>query len=156
MIEIEIPKDITKYEAKLAGIVTPRQAICVAIAAVCAFGVRALFKMIGVSNKFETFGMMAAVAIPLLFAVWKPYGMKLEEFLETAFVNNVLAPTKRKYLSENEFRIDYDKIVKEEKHVIGAYNKLYNVKVPHRRINDPKDKPRQKVNKLNPELTGYL
>ncbi len=155
MIEIEMPKDITKYEAKLAGIITPRQAICVAIAAVAAFGVRAIFRMIGLRS-IETFAMMTAAAIPLLFAAWKPYGMKLEEFLETAFINNVLAPTKRKYISENEFRTDYDKIVKEEKHVIGAYNRLYNVKVPHRRINDPKDKPRQKVNKLNPELTGYL
>lgn len=155
MIEIEMPKDITKYEAKLAGVVTPRQAICVVIAVVVGFGVRALFKILGLPQ-LETFGMMAAAAVPLVFAVYKPYGMKLEEFLESAFVNNVLAPTKRKYISENKYSEDLAMILKEEKHVINAYNRVYNTKPFHRHINDPKDRPRQKINKLNPELTGYL
>ncbi len=156
MIEIEMPKDITKYEAKLAGIATPRQAVCVTIAAILGYMTRSFLKAFELSQDMETFFMMVVAAIPLAFAVYKPYGMKLEDFLGTAVVNFFLAPSKRKYISENTYRKEYDELLKDEKHVISIYNKINNIKPFRRRINDPKDRPRQKVNTLNPELTGYL
>ncbi len=155
MIEIELPKDITKYEAKLAGVATPRQAICVGIAAGIGYIVRAACITAG-HEDMATPVMTFTAAIPLLFAVYKPYNMNLEDFLEQAFVGNVLAPAKRKYQIENEYAKEYEQILKEEHEVIGAYNRVYGIKVPPRRINDPKDKPRQNINHLNPELTGYL
>ena len=155
MIEIELPKDITKYEAKLAGVATPRQAICVGIAAMLGYAVRSLCITVGFEEGEQPLMTLAAI-IPLLFAVYKPYNMNLEDFLEQAFVGNVLAPAKRKYQIENEYAKAYEELLKEERSILGAYNKVYGIKVPPRKINDPKDRPRMKVNHLNPELTGYL
>lgn len=155
MIEIELPKDITKYEAKLAGVITKRQAVCIGIASILAFGAKTICNMFEL-YAIKQYAMMIACIIPLLFIVIQPYNMKLEDFLEQAFINNILAPTKRKYIVENTFAKEYSEMLEEEHKVIGAYNKVYNIKVPQRRINDPKDKPRKKINKRNPELTGYL
>ena len=155
MIEIELPKDITKYEAKLAGTVTPRQALCITLAAVFGFIARMVCNSLELYS-ITTPAMMLVGAIPLAFVAYKPFNMNLEDFLRQAFINNILAPSKRKYILENTFAEQYKVLQDEEKKVIGAYNKVYNIKVPQRRINDPKDRPRQKINKRNPELTGYL
>lgn len=155
MIEIELPKDITKYEAKLAGVATKRQAVCVAISAVVLYGIKMLCETFGL-YEIKGFLMTVGAILPMTFAVWKPYNMNLEDFLEQAFMGNVVAPTKRKYVSENVYAEEYQKMVDEEHKIIGAYNKVYGLYVPQRRINDPKDRPRQKINKRNPELTGYL
>ena len=155
MIEIELPKDITRYEAKLAGLVTKRQAVCIAISAVLLYGIKSACVTFGLVEA-KGFLMMVGALLPMTFAVYKPYNMNLEDFIEQAFINNVLAPSKRKYQIENVYAAEYEELLKEEKHVIGAYNKVYGIQVPQRKINDPKDKPRQKPNPRNPELTGYL
>lgn len=155
MIEIELPKDITKYEAKLGGVATKRQVVCVGLAAILGYFARSLCDYVDLPQ-YKNPAMVFLAIIPILFVACEPYGMKLEEFLEQAFINNILAPTKRKYQVENVYAQQYEKMLKEEKAVIGAYNKVYGIRVPQRKINDPKDKPRQKPNRLNPELTGYL
>ena len=155
MIEVEMPKDITKYEAKLAGIATVRQAEFFGLGAVLGLALRSATINMGYSD-IANYVLVVGIAIPASFAVFKPYGMYLEDFIVQAFINNVMAPAKRKYEIENAYASEYTEIIKEERKVIGAYNVLHGVSKARRAVNDPKDIPRKKVNAKNPELTGYL
>lgn len=111
MIEAQIPKDIRKYEAKLAGPFTLRQLICFGISCALAFFV---YKLVLSFSDANTAIPMCMIAISPVIAVgWvKPYGMPLEKFLQTAFISNVLAPKVRKYKTRNAYKISCDKLVR--------------------------------------------
>lgn len=100
MIEININKDVGSYEAKLIWQFTARQTICVAIAApICWF----IYKNAAPVLSGDTAGflMLIPAAIAFLFGWRKPYGMPMEKFIESVFVNMALAPSHRKYKTEN-------------------------------------------------------
>ena len=81
MIEIEIPKDINKYEAKLIGPFTTRQTACFVIA--CALGIPAFtsLKHYGVPQDMCML-ITILIFLPAILVGWvKPYGMKFEKFL---------------------------------------------------------------------------
>ena len=99
MFEIKIPKDITKVETKFIGPFTGRQSFCLAGAAVTS---------ILLYNIFEAFlpstGFYACVlaAIPFGAVGWfKPYGEPFEKFIGSYIRNVFLAPSKRKYETNN-------------------------------------------------------
>lgn len=99
-IEIKIPKEITQYEAKFVGPFTLRQTVCVGICMPTCIGIyNGLSPLLG-SNTAGYFCILPAGAA-FLFGWYKPYGMKFEQFVRSAFINNVLAPNKRKYRTEN-------------------------------------------------------
>lgn len=99
MIEMEIPKDIRKYEAKLIGPLTTRQAICAVIMVALAV---ISFKAMGDIPKDRKVFAVLIIALPEILIGWiKPYGMPFEKFLQTAFVSNVLSPKRRKYVIQN-------------------------------------------------------
>ncbi len=113
MIELEVPKDIRRYEAKLFGPFTTRQLICFIIAAVVAF------LMYGILGKFIPqdicFFVIIVIDLPALLCGWvKPYGMPFEQFAQTAFTTTFVSPAARKYVTENRFsdKIKEDKIEK--------------------------------------------
>lgn len=99
MVEIEIPKDIRKYDSKLIGPFTTRQTICVIIAGVVAVAAYRCLDSFSGDLRLMISGLLAAPA--LLFGWYKPFGMKMEDFLRTAFVSTVLSPKKRKYKTQN-------------------------------------------------------
>lgn len=100
MIEININKDVGSYEAKLIWQFTARQTICVAIAApLCWFIYKHASPVL--SGDAAGFLMLIPAAIAFLFGWRKPYGMPMEKFIESVFVNMVLAPSHRKYKTEN-------------------------------------------------------
>lgn len=107
MIEIEIPKDIRQYEAKLIASFTTRQTICGSIAAIIGVGTFFLFDFI--PQDIRIFIVLVLVS-PLLLCGWiKPYGMHFEKFIQSTIVTNVLAPTNRKYITKNMYDdIDMD------------------------------------------------
>ena len=110
MIELEIPKDIRRYEAKLFGPFTTRQAICFIIAAVIALFVYFGLKDIIVQDIL--FFVIIIVDLPLLLCGWvKPYGMHFEKFAKTAIGTTFISPAARKYVTENRFsdKIEEDK-----------------------------------------------
>lgn len=111
-IEIEIPKDITKYESKLIGPFTTRQTLClvpaVALAVLVFVGLKSY-----VSQTLLIGLLMVCVAPFLLFGWYKPYGLPLEKFLKTAFISNVLAPKARKYKTENTIIVEDDEEISE-------------------------------------------
>ena len=104
MIEVEIPKDIRQYEAKLIGPFTLRQTIF--FVAGCAFAIPTFNIVYHISTMDVAAFMCMIVATPFLAFGWvKVYGMPLEKFIKTAFISNVLSPKHRKYKTENTFDI---------------------------------------------------
>lgn len=102
MIEVEIPKDPNRYEPKQVGPFTIRQTICVAI-----MGVSGYFIYQYVSPYLGTdltgFLILIPAVIAWAFGWWKPYGLRFEAFIKTAFICNFISPTKRKYVTENHW-----------------------------------------------------
>ena len=102
MIELEVPKDIRRYEAKLFGPFTTRQLICFVIASVIAFGVYMLISSVIPTD--VCFFLIIIIDAPVLLCGWfKPYGMPFEKFIKTAFATTVLSPSARKYVTENKY-----------------------------------------------------
>lgn len=101
MIEIEIPKDVRTYESKLVGPLTARQTVCVAIAAPLAI---LAYNFLDFATGDTRLILSATIAIPiLLFGWYKPFGMKLEDFLRAAAVSALLSPKRRLYKTENVY-----------------------------------------------------
>ncbi len=102
MIEIEVPKDITKYEAKLVASFTTRQVGCLAIAGVLA--VPTFLAIRDVVPRDAATLIVLILVLPFILLGWvKPYGMNFEQFVRTAFISNVLSPKKRKYVTMNVY-----------------------------------------------------
>lgn len=113
MIELEIPRDIRKYEAKLFGPFTTRQLICFVAAAVVSF---LMYSILGsLMPQDVCFFVIIVIDLPLLLCGWvKPYGMPFEKFAATAFTTTFVSPAVRKYVTDNPFsdKIKDDKIEK--------------------------------------------
>ena len=100
MIEIKMPNEINKYEAKAAGPFTLRQLICLIICMPIGIGIFLLAKpFIGVD--LAGFLVLIPGAVAFLFGWYKPYGMKFEKYLRSVFISSFLAPSKRVYKTEN-------------------------------------------------------
>ena len=102
MIEIKIPKEITKYEAKLVGPFTSRQCIILLI-----FVPIVAFCYINLS-KFVNSTVAAYICLPIggigaLFGWFKPYGMTFEKYMQSVFINAFVAPAVRVYKTENYY-----------------------------------------------------
>lgn len=101
MIERNIPKDITKYEAKLIGPFTTRQVVCYIPGIIIAIGVNlVLYKVIG------DLSLLVSIILATPFFLcgsWKPYGIPLEKFAKKIIVGALIAPSKRKYKTDDPF-----------------------------------------------------
>lgn len=100
MIEIKITKEIGNYEPKFLGPFTLRQSICICIGAPICYGI---YQVLSPIMTPDLAGFFCAIpgGIAALFGWVKPYGMKTEKFIQSVFVNMVLAPTNRRYKTEN-------------------------------------------------------
>ncbi len=121
MIEVKMPKEIRNYETHFIGMFTFRQSVCLAVTIpVC----------IWIFNTFKEQSMDLACGlcvIPAVFA-WlfgwlRIYGMRFEEFLAAAAVNTIIAPTKRRYETNNVYGCIYDEINKKKKTPLKKYRK---------------------------------
>ena len=100
MIEIRITKEISDYEPKLLGPLTLRQSACVAAGApFCYLIIRYLGPLL--TTEVAMFFCFIPAGLAYAFGWAKPYGMKMEQFLRSVFVNRFLAPTRRKYKCQN-------------------------------------------------------
>ena len=100
MIEVPVTKEINEYAPKLIGPLTARQTVCfVPCLIICYFVIRYLRPYVGL----EIAGLCCFIpaSIAYLFGWAKPYGMKTEKFLQDVFINRFIAPTHRKYKTEN-------------------------------------------------------
>lgn len=134
MIELEVPKDIRKYEAKLFGPFTTRQLICFVAACIIAFVVYKSAILLMPQDICIFFTLI--IIAPLLLCGWvKVYGMPFEKFAKVAFTTTFVSPKVRKYVTENAFS---DKI---QKDAFAVKNKKTIIK--------------NQVKSKNPELVAY-
>ena len=123
MIEIEIPKDIRKYESKLVGPLTTRQTICAVITCATAF---CIYKVTAFLPSDFRFILVGICVTPFLLLGWvKPYGMKFEQFVSTAFVSTIISPKHRKYKTINAYAPEINKDDKSKKKKKKKINKEY-------------------------------
>lgn len=122
MIEIKIPKEINKYEAKLIGMFTTRQTVCIGITCVLCILTYNILKPI--DSNIASFACFI-VAAPFVLCGWyKPYGMHFEQFFKTMLMSSFLAPAKRKYKSRNLYEIlSNDKLEAGKKAIKKKYKK---------------------------------
>ena len=113
MIEVKIPKEINKYKPKLIGPLTFRQFVSAIVflplCVVIFLGVKPY-----VGQDLAGFFVIIPGGLMYLFGWRDFYGMPFEKFLKSTFISNVLAPTKRKWKTENFYSDIYDEILKEE------------------------------------------
>lgn len=98
-IEIKVTKEIGNYEPKFVGPLTLRQFVTFALA-----GATAMFLYKTARVYLPKSAATYICAIPAGIAGLlnlKPYGMRPEKFLQAIFVNMFLAPSHRRYRTEN-------------------------------------------------------
>lgn len=111
MLDIEIPKDIREYEPKVVGSFTTRQVFClVGIALV-------LMLTTSIERNLLHFTQMTYIpAFPFCGIIgligWgnQLVGMPIERYLQLIFINAVLAPKHRPYVTHNYMVMEFDKI----------------------------------------------
>lgn len=100
MIEIRVTKDLGDYDPKVAGPFNLRQLICLVIGSpICYVILRFLSPILTID--IAAFFCIIPAGLAYAFGWAKPYGMKMEKFLGSIFVNRILAPAVRRYKTEN-------------------------------------------------------
>lgn len=130
MVEVAIPKDITKVKTTLIGPFSTRMVVCGCIAAAVDFAVLSLISAMALPLSLNTkIGIGVILAVPILaFAVLTPYDMPLEKFLKNAFVLNYIAPKTRVYQIEN-FYVDKKEELEKQKKEKNHKPKVYSASV---------------------------
>ena len=114
MVEMRITKEIGNYKPRVVGPLNFRQLVCVGIAApVCYFIYMYLSPQI--TRDLAGFFCILPAAVAGLFGWYHPYGMNTEQFIRSVFVNIFLAPSHRKYKTENQFEQISETLLAEEK-----------------------------------------
>ena len=114
MIETQVPKDVSVYEAPLIGPLTSRQAICVAAAAAVEYIYYTIVNTIGLNldtNTLICIGMVLAAPI-LYMAVGKPYGMRAETYIYNYLLPSMVAPKNSVYETTIIYDVMYDELLK--------------------------------------------
>lgn len=100
MLEIPILKEIRAYETKLVGPLSLRGLICMLVAAAGAYGSYFIqTKLIGLSQPVGPLILIAAMP-GVSFLIFKPYGLPLEKYLKSSFIDAFVAPKQRPYKQE--------------------------------------------------------
>lgn len=100
MIEVRVTSELSGYEPKIIGPFTGRQLVCVAIGApICYLIMTKLSAYMPIDATIPICGIPAFIG--WLFGWYEPYGMKTEKFLKSIFITRILAPSIRRYKTEN-------------------------------------------------------
>ena len=107
MIEIQMSKDIRDFAPKLLGPFTSRQVIVILIALVYSIPM-----LLFLPWSFWTRATVVAVlALPTVACGWvAPFGMPLEKFALKVIRITFFSVSKRKYVSQNEYEEEYNRI----------------------------------------------
>lgn len=131
-IEIKIPKEVNKYEAKLIGPFTKRETAALVVAAPIWIASYNLLKP-HVSFDVIIIVLLIEGSIAWLFGWSKFYGMRFEKFLKNVFVSAFIAPSKRLYRTENYYALLAEEIRKEEQLALENENPKKKKKKKYRR-----------------------
>lgn len=100
-MEIQINKDVGSYEPKVIGPFTVRQALCLLIGSPICVAIYKYGSMFLPADAVS-FILLVPAAATWLFGWLKPYGMPMERFLKSIFVNMILAPGNRTYKTKQK------------------------------------------------------
>lgn len=121
-ISVEITKDIQEYEPKVVGPLTMRQLIVVTCATPFMYWAYTYARPV-LGKDLGSMAIFFPAAIAWLIGWPRPYGMKVESFVKTAFISHVIAPSIRKYKTENYFdRLQKEAIKIEQKEEMKKKN----------------------------------
>ena len=114
MIEVVIPNDILKYDTKVIGPLSKREAISTAISAFVGY-----FLFVNFRNEFDLsilgLGIMAIVCPILACGFAKPiHGLYLEQLLKRIYKQMFVQPKKRVYRMTNSWEEDLEMLHKVE------------------------------------------
>lgn len=154
MIEVDIPKDISKVEQKFMGLVTAKQAVGLVVAIGLTLAMR---KALGDNENLKDVKNMLTLVTaggPLALATYKPYGMSLFQFIVQYMYTNFFSPKKRIYKIENKYLKQLEDEKKHEDFIVFQYDRIHKIKHRNAKI-DVKEDPKVKKNK-NESLTGYI
>ena len=147
MIEVDIPKDTSKYKPKFILGLTLRETICVGIAAIVAVPTFLILDKIFIRS-FVLFVSMFLATPALLCGFFHPYDMEFEKYAKIVLESIFIRPKKRKYITENTFEIIYNAFEDE----IDLEQKEKYANVPKKNYT-PKNKKRKNVQvSSDPEL----
>lgn len=118
MIRAKIPKEIGDYEAKVAGPLTMRQLIIFMMVSPLVLLIYSYATPV-LGRNLSGYLLVFPAGIAFLFGWFKPYGMRFEKFVKTAFVSNILSPSKRVYKTENYYDRVNQHIISEQKSLIA-------------------------------------
>ena len=124
MIEIRMTKELGDFEPKVIGPFTMRQSICLLIGApICYMIIRFLSPILTID--VAAFFCTIPAGIAYAFGWAKPYGMRMEKFLSSVFINRVVAPSIRKYKVKNTHeKLLYElEQLSDDSEIIGTANK---------------------------------
>lgn len=131
MVTRHTQKDVGHFESKLIGPFTTRQTIFIGIAAAIDILVYNIIKVVGVDTA-NCIVICALIDIPFILCAYvKPYGMKMEEFIEQYYIYKICAPAIR-YVETHTWLDDYKEELspKEQKEKEKKKKKMEN----HREI----------------------
>ena len=80
MAYVDIPKDLDGIKSKIMLGLTKKQLIGFGVAAVIGVPVY-LATRVAIGNDFGLIAMMVSMALPLLYAIYEPKGMSIEQYL---------------------------------------------------------------------------
>lgn len=106
MVTRHTQKDVGHFESKLIGPFTTRQTIFIGVAAAIDVIVFNIIRVLGmdVANMIT---ICAVIDIPFIACAYiKPYGMKMEEFIEQYYIYKIQAPSIR-YVETHTWLDDY-------------------------------------------------
>ena len=141
MIEVEMMKDIRKYENKFLGPFTKRQIVCIGISLIYEVPFIIFFKFIPIDTRCI---IASILFIPMYFCGWqKKYGMPYEIYATRLIYRLFMVPAKRIYKNNNIFRY-YNEQIKKKNLILAQ------------KISDKKPKVNRKKNEAIPiEYTPY-
>ena len=160
MIEIAIPKDIRKYEAKVVAFFTLRGLICAAIMGVCALIAWFFAKYaLGIKSVTDAFPIMLIFMTPgALFGWVKPLGLPFEMFLYYILYTAWLTPKHRVHKIDNTYVKLLKELDKEEADLLEKKRILLKEKPKKKKKQkniSTLQKPKLKPNK-NPDYYGFI
>ena len=113
-MEIKINKEVNSFEPKVIGPFTIRQAVCVFLAVpICLWFYKKGSAFL--PSDIVDFLLLIPAAITWLFGWKKPYGMPMEKFLKSIFVNVILASGNRIYKTEKQLSFADTELRREQK-----------------------------------------
>lgn len=102
-LQIPIQKDIGEYQEKIVGKMSLRTLVCVTGGFACAIAVACvIYFVFHIEVGSATLPVMAAALPFWLAGFWRPYGMKLEEFLPL-FIDQHFRPQRLLYSTADPF-----------------------------------------------------